>query len=312
MFDYNGPKTLSQILSERAGKPTTLNAAIEQFLSDLLITDTLSDRAASRQQSVRAAVEDRLKIPIDNSYLVGSYARNTQISEILGQGIIDVDCLLILKQTKDVVAKYYSNTDGGARILNELRDAINGYQGLRAEVSRPCVTLTWADMKMEMTPSFELRDGGYFIPSNEVWTFKWQETDPIKDGDLILARNKEFDGRFKHMVRMIKCWNRNFGKPFSSFGLEALAYITTNGFRGLDVELPHFFRKLHDYIGYEVPAPSEVGSRVHLRFESYRKHYILTFAERIQRAFYLGSIGQHQEAIALMGSVFGKPFPGVK
>ncbi len=311
MTEFERNKLIAAILAERAGKPTTLDAAVEKFLSDLLLTDTQRTRVASRQDAVRETIKSRLGIPNVKTYLVGSYPRETQIREVDGRSLIDVDCLFILPGDTDLLQKYYWNGDGGRRLLEEMHSAIDGYQGLKAKVDWPCVTLAWADMKMELTPAFKAEDPGYVIPGASIWE-KWQTTDPLKDEDLITKRNQAANGDFKKLIRMLKCWNRTHGRPISSFAIEAVAYQTTSHFENLLFEASWFFKQLLALNGTSVPAPSKVGKYVKIQLDHWETHFVSSAKTHIDKAIDYAAFGRHEEAIALLGSVFGKPFPGVK
>ena len=64
--------------------------------------------------------------------------------------------------------------------------------------------------------------GDYEIPDKVTGT--WIKTNPEKHKEQATAKNKELDGRWVPLVKMVKGWNRANGKPIKpSFLVEVMA-----------------------------------------------------------------------------------------
>lgn len=303
-FDYygrmmNGTRTAS-----------TLDAAIRDFLQALELTDMQEATVANRQALVRERAEKNALMDVENTLLMGSYKRDTQIRSLENGDLIDVDCLFILKSSDQNLLRYWRANDGGRQALSDLRSAIDGYQGIKAVIDYPAVKLTWADMTMEIVPAFNRTGGGYLIPAQNAWTNLWQETDPITDGKKISEVNQATGGEFKPMVKMLKCWNRKEGRILSSFGIETVLFHSVPGYRDFEFEIQHFLMKLREWNNTSLSAPSGIGSPITIQLSFSQNLAVSESKQKIGEAFTLASQGRHREAIEKMAAVFGRPFPG--
>jgi len=144
----------ARTLRETASTPT-LNETVRTFLSSLELTDRQVELVASRQKAVRERAESNSLMDIDNTLLIGSYARDTQIRpQMIGSPSLDVDALLILKCTDWNLNIYWHIGDGGTNLLQDTYKALVGFQGVTVQIDRPSITIRWNDMKMELTPAF--------------------------------------------------------------------------------------------------------------------------------------------------------------
>lgn len=292
-------------------KATTLNTAILNFLSDLELSDTQSKLVSSRQNAVRERAENAALIDVDDSRLIGSYARDTQIKSLNAKDIIDVDCLLMLKSTENNLRKYWHNGDGGRKLLTDLFNTLDGHQGLTVKIDSPAVTLLWNDLKMEIVPAFHRVEGGFLIPASSWWNNDWQATSPLVDAKLLTDLNAKTNQEFKPMVKMLKSWNRNFGKLIGSFPLETVCYHSIgSSYQNFDFELPHFFKTLRELNGQTIDAPSKVGRKVSIQLTQQQVTLISQCEQIVRESILLATNGRHTEAIAKMSLVFGKPFQG--
>lgn len=295
----------------KATAASTLDGAINNFLQALELTDTQSGLVSNRQQLVREKAAASNLFDVEKSQLIGSYARDTQIRSVKSTDFIDVDSFLILEGTERNLERYWRNKDGGYKILDDLKNALNGYQGLTAKVDRPAVTLSWSNMTMEMVPAFRRNGGGFLIPSQNWLDNEWQVSDPILDAERITQANKKCNGNFKPLVKMLKCWNRKNSKVLSSFGIETVLYHSTaSSFQSFNFELSWFFKKLREFNGKSVESPSGLGKPISINLGFYEQIEIQAAENNIKKAFALASDGRHQEAIKIFGSVFGHPFQG--
>lgn len=294
--------------------PSTLNSAIQKFLTDLELTDRQATLVADRQKTVRERATKESLMDVETSLLIGSYARNTQIRPIPSDSSsLDVDALLVLESSDWNLKKYWHVNDGGASALNDLLKALQSYQGLKTvKIDRPSVTITWQEMIMELTPAFRAKGGGFLIPSKNMWGTKWIHTAPDLDADELTKANKTCNQELKPMVKMLKSWNRNYGRQFGGFAIETQAYHSTKySYNGLGSELLYFFQKLLENDGKTLTPPSGIGEILSIQLSSQQRQLINNIKFLIDKAINEASRGNHSEAIRLMGIAFGKPFTGV-
>lgn len=298
-------------------KPATLNEAIRKFLSSLELTDRQQAMVQKRQQAVRQRLDSRASFYIKRDFLIGSYARETQIRSLDGntiltsQTVLDVDAIVLLNYNDENARKYWHLNDGGAAILRDLHRAINGHPGaLSVEVDRPSVTIKWSDLKMEVTPAFLHPDGGLFIPAMNDYG-AWQHSDPEGDASALTAGNKDCNGELIPMIKMLKCWNRSWCKSFRSFAIESAAYRSARtSYSGYGFELPHFFKQMQSWAGTSIMPPSGKGGSIYMPTSPEILKLLKLSHNCVENAFKAASTGHHEEAINMMGLAFGKPFPG--
>lgn len=296
-----------------SGTPANLNEAFGKFLSSLELTDAQTDLVSARHNALRERIVERAPFSIEDTILYGSYDRHSQIRPRPNDDwALDVDVLVIVKNEKVNLDKYYHYGDGGARLLEALETSIGGYQGLEVAKDAPSVAVKWKreKMKVEVTPAFRAEGGGFLVPSSSWMTTKWQFTDPVGDAAALTKANKACQNELKPLSKAFKCWNRKLGKPISSFAVEAVAYAsaTSSPYGGFYSELRWFFKKLLDLDGKTVSTPSGRGVPVSIDL-GWEGSTVNNAAARIQNACDLERAGKHREAIEQMAIVFGPPFP---
>lgn len=290
----------------------TLSEAIQSFLTDLELTDRQASLVAQRQNAVRQWAESNSTIDIENSLLIGSYARDTQIRPppALIASTLDVDALLILQLTPWNIHTYWDNNDGGTQLLQDVHSALSGYPALSITIDRPSITIKWKDMKMELTPAFKRPGGGYLIPAKYNFQSQWTLTDPITDAEKLTSLNKRCSNQLKPLIKMLKCWNRGRGKLLGSFAIETQAFHSAQfWYNGYETVIPYFFGKLIENDGKFITPPSGVGDSVFISLGR-KKQAVEASKQLTQNAFYAAQQGNHRLAISYFGKVFGKPFPG--
>lgn len=289
----------------------SLNEAFAKFLSNLELTGNQTSTVSNRQNGLRDRLKSNVPYSIDTTLLIGSYPRYSQIRPLnSNEWEIDIDVLAILNGTSYELDKYFYNNDRGSLLLWDTEEAVRGYQGVDVKTDAPSVTASWKSLKMkvEITPAFRRKGGGYLIPNSNYYTNDWIETNPIRDAELLAERNKACNGDFKPLVKALKCFNRRIGKPISSFAIESFLYSTTNSYQGFYFELKWFLKKLLENDGKFIRPPSGVGKGVYLGISGYR-YKIEGAIECIDRALTYDNLGQNRKAVEEMAKVFGSPFP---
>jgi hypothetical protein len=136
-------------------------------------------------------------------------------------------------------------------------------------------------LSIDAVPAFDVGKH-YQIPDNVL--SKWINTDPEIHSEEATAANKAFDGEWKPMVKMIKKWNENQGKPIKpSFLIEVMCmqilYPPFSG--GYVYELKSFFATAAERIGESWPDPAGLGSPVSDQMDAER---INTARQRLNEA----------------------------
>lgn len=273
--------------------PYTIIDGFKNLKSNLEITDLQTSDVSTRQKNIRSVVENDLEV--EDSFLTGSYSRNTLIAPL---SEADIDIFIVLD------SKYYyhyNNQNGGqAGLLDSLKRAIKKTYTKTPDISRngQAITIQFTDFNVDVVPSFDRKGGGYIIPNSI--TQSWLSTDPKKHVELFADSNKTHRGDLVPIIKMIKAWNKGINNHFRSFHLETLAYSIFDRVTISDYPsgIRYFFDKGRDLIKKKNPDPAGYSEDV--------GNYIITKEEveeavgYFQRAF---EIAQKSEFYAANSEV---------
>ena len=189
---------------------TTIVSGFEKLRSNLEITDLQAETVSTRQQNVRDAVAADFEVL--NSFLVGSYSRDTMIGPLKQA---DIDIFTVLS------SKYYEKYRPAA-LLDRLRTVLLKTYTQTPRISRngQAVTITFTDFRVDVVPAYNRQGGGYLIPDSK--KDSWISTNPETHDTTLSVANKTHGGKLKPLVKMIKGWNRNISGAFSGFYLELM------------------------------------------------------------------------------------------
>jgi hypothetical protein len=224
---------------------STIDQGFRQLRSSLEISDLQAGTVSTRQQNVRAAIEEALTVL--DSFLTGSYMRSTMISPLKEA---DVDIFVVLDPS-------YYTADGYAALLDRVKRALLGaYKTPKISRNGHAVTITFSDFLVDVVPGFQRQGGGYLIPDPA--RKMWISTDPKKHVTLWAETNAAHAGDFVPLVKMLKAWNKTHSALLNSFHLETLArHILTNvTITDFPSGVRFFFDKARSAIDYTLPDPA--------------------------------------------------------
>lgn len=190
--------------------PTTIAAGFESLRANLEITGLQAETVSTRQQSVREAVASELSVL--DSFLVGSYARDTMIRPLKEA---DIDVFVVLS------AAYFAKYRPPA-LLDKVRAVLLKTYPKTPTISRngQAVTITFTDFRVDVVPAFNREGGGYLIPDSP--NDAWISTNPPSHDAVLTKANKAHDGDLVPLVKIVKGWNKAIGGAFRGFYLELL------------------------------------------------------------------------------------------
>ncbi|GJL53116.1 MAG: hypothetical protein NPIRA02_02480 [Nitrospirales bacterium] len=290
----------------------TVDEAFDKFRKRLELSETEQQDAIRRHNDVRACIRE--SFDIDRDFLTGSYARHTKTKPLK-----DVDIFFCLgesdrhwrkKPPRDVLTAFETclgkkygtdNVEGGRRCVTVEFDKQNPTADEEGKV-----------LSNDAVPAYELQ-GCYEIPDRDLG--KWIKTDPDTHKERATAKNKECDGKWVPLVKMLKRWNRSAGKPISpSFLIEVMALdLVDPPFTKYPSEVRRFFAAAQEGIMRDWPDPAGYGPPVSDQMTSDKRRKAvedLRAAEvKATRAVHLEKQGKTGEALALWFEIMGKYFP---
>lgn len=288
---------------------TTITSGFLKLKENLEITGLQGETVSTRQRNVREAVQDGLQVT--DSFLTGSYARNTMIAPLKEA---DIDIFMVLDPK---YFYHYNGQNGGQAGLLDLvkRNLLRTYTKT-PDISRngQAVTIRFTDFIVDVVPGFTRQGGGYLIPNSI--TQSWISTDPKRHVELISSSNKAHNGNLIPLIKMIKAWNKNNNKYFSSFHLEVLAYqilqnVTISDFPS---GMRYFFGKGKELISQKNLDPAGYGGDIGNYINTTEKiqeavgKFQLAY-ERSLKAEGFAASGKNWEAFDMWRKIFGDYFP---
>ncbi len=292
----------------------TTAEAFDKFRKRLELSETERKDAARRQTDVRDCIRGGFAVKTDS--LSGSYRRHTKTKPLK-----DVDVLFVLSdkekwrrdkppietlQAFDLcLKKQYTEKD-------------------QTEIGRRSVTVEFEKnyypedhegkvLSIDTVPAFECGSDEYEIPDKVTGT--WVKTNPEKHKEQATAKNKELDGYWIPLVKMVKGWNRANGKPIKpSFLIEVMAEeLVEAPFSTYPDEVRNFFAAMEANIDQSWPDPAKLGPPVSDQMTPELVTAAKQALQEAQRKAVLAGraeqTGRQGEALGIWRQVLGEYFP---
>jgi hypothetical protein len=245
---------------------TTVQQSFLQLKSNLEITGLQSETVSTRQTRVREVMEAGMQVK--DTFLTGSYARNTMISP-LKEADIDIFCVLDNRYFN----QYNGQNGGPPALLDYVRSTLLKTYKTTPSISRngQAVTIRFTDFVVDVVVGFYRQGGGYLIPNSVAKS--WLSTDPKKHVELVSAANKYHNGNLVPIIKMLKAWNKSHGSFFRSFHIEVLALKIFANVRISDFPsgIRFFFDKAQAAVRGKNPDPAGYGDDIGRYIDSQSK-----------------------------------------
>lgn len=283
--------------------PSTIKAGFAALRQNLEITDLQSETVSTRQENVRAAVEDGLTVL--TSFQAGSYARSTMVAPLKEA---DIDIMMILD------AKHFPQYTP-AKLLDRVRTILLKEFPNTPKISRngQAVTITFSAFKVDVVPGYYRSGGGYLIPNSTI--NQWIATDPTKHAELMTGENKVHNGELVPLVKMIRAWNRNINHAFKGFYLELMTTRVLQGVTITDFSsgVRYVFDKGRETVKFKQHDPAGFGDQIDpldtVRTVEDAVSRFTTAYSRAVKAEQLAANGKIGDAFDEWRKIFGDYFP---
>lgn len=280
------------------------------FKKKLELTKTESGDAQKRHKEVRNSVRE--SFGVDRDFLTGSYARHTKTKPLK-----DIDVFFVLDDSES-----WRRDKPPIETLNAFERCLrNSFDTV--EPNRRCITVEFDKvyqtnedggkvLSVDAVPAFS-NNNGFEIPDRILG--KWVKTDPEVHASQATNKNKELDQNWKPLVKMLKKWNAEAGKPIKpSFLIEVMAQeLIDSPFATYADELINFFSAAQDSISDDWADPAGLGPAVSDQMDIQMQQAArekLRHAERMaDRAMRAEDLGNTNEALSLWREIFGPYFP---
>ncbi len=241
----------------------TTTEAFEKFRKRLELSETERQDASMRQTNVRECIRGGFDIETD--FLSGSYGRHTKTKPLK-----DVDVFFVLGQKEK-----WRRDKTPIEMLRAFEACLKKQftESDQIEICRRAVTVIFEKsyypenhdgkvLSIDAVPAFKSGNHEYEIPDKVTGT--WIKTNPEKHQAQATAKNKELNGAWVPLVKMIKGWNRANGKPIKpSFLIEVIAEeLIESPFSTYPDEIRNCFAVMEANVNRTWPDPAGLGPPV--------------------------------------------------
>ena len=288
--------------------------AFEKFRKRLELSETERKDASKRQTEVRECIRGGFDVKTD--FLSGSYKRHTKTKPLK-----DVDVFFVLGAKEK-----WRRDKPPIEMLQAFETCLKKKytEKDQTELCRRAVTVIFEKsyypenhdgkvLSIDAVPAFESGSDEYEIPDKVTGT--WIKTNPEKHQQQATAKNKEMDGCWVPLVKMVKGWNRANGKPIKpSFLIEVMAEeLVEAPASSYPNEVRNFFAAMEANIGGSWPDPAALGPPVSDQMTADLVTAAKQALQEAQRKAALAAraeqTGRQGEALRLWREVLGDYFP---
>lgn len=293
----------------------SVQEAFKKFRSRLELNALEQNDASRRQQDIRRVMKNAFTV--DRDFLTGSYARHTKTKPLKD---VDIFCVLgdaerhyrdkapsvLLADVEKELAKEY----GEDNVCQQRRSVCVDF-GIREDENGETDDKV---MSFDVVPAFDEKKH-YEIPDTDT-SSGWTKTDPEIHAEKAVSAQKAYDREWKGLVRMMKSWNREQGKPVKpGFLIEVMALeVLFPPWGGTySREIQAFFATLADRISETWADPAGLGPDVSDRMTPQMcadaRKVLLESEQQAAQAIRLEREGKNGEALKTWRTLFGKLFP---
>lgn len=266
--------------------------------------DATGIRAGGLQAACRQVKDglDEGQLPLFETFLAGSYARQTLIAS---PSQPDIDLFVVLhpsaapKLSQSELIQFVGKSLK-ARFKKQVRPS---------QLHGRAAAVEFSGYQLQVIPIYNHQAAGYLLP---LGLDSWVETDPRLHTDIAHQLNQKQRGTLAPLVKMVKYWNRSIGQPFYPFHLEALAWkiFERAEIPDLPAGLCIYFDHGRDLICRSLPDPAtgfgNLGAYIHtLEEKKQASARFLTAYHHAHNAMVLAKSNE-KFALAEWGKIFGR------
>lgn len=174
------------------------------FLSEIEPSPTTKSVCVSAHSNLRRKLEkhETYKDIHFNTYLSGSYARNTALRPRQTNGTVrrpDVDIIVVTNHT---------HYDLPSDVISTLRKAVRSLGYTEVEANRRSICVSLGSVEMDVVPVIPSpwEQGSWLIADKS--EEQWLVTNPMGHNQWASAVNKKANGYFVPLVKLVKWWRR--------------------------------------------------------------------------------------------------------
>lgn len=180
----------------------------------------------------------------ENSRLVGSYGRDTAI-----RGINDIDIAVELPAA--LFLKYEQHpANGPAALLQAVQNSLQKvFPQAQLSGDNRTIVLDYPDLEFEVLPVFLQEDRSYLYPQ-ATRRGQWRRLKLLAEIEAIAAEDQKYQGKVKHLTKMMRAWKTVNQVPISGLLLETLAMDFLAGWPQNQATLACYGQMTQDFLAF--------------------------------------------------------------
>lgn len=275
--------------------PTFLQS-IQLLIDNITVTDKQEENISSSVNNITSTLEDDISLKLKETFLNGSYERDTIIRPL---DDIDIFAVLDDNEWKDE----FGNLPNPQSVLSKIKNFLNKQNDYAGKVKqdRPCVTVTLSNKSFDVLPAFELGEIGYQIPNYdlETWTLSYPKTLT----ESLDEAHRNYNYKLKDIIKVIKYWNRLNDKIVPSYHIEevAIKIFYYDSFFNLENSIRKWFDEAENYLDSNKFKSQNEYEKFINKLEKAKT--------RINEAKIYNDNKDELEAKKIWKEIFGKEFP---
>jgi len=192
----------------------------EKFRSKIEPTENEKRSISASHTKMRTMLENSTDVKTVDTFLTGSYARDTMIRP--------------LKDVDFIVQVHYGQhqNDTPMQLFNKISRILrSAYPLTPISITPPCITIKLSYCHLEVVPAIGFSDNEELFKIPTVNGLGWQQTYPKIPAKWMTQENKQAGGLFKPTVKMLKRWRDVHKIPLKSFHLEMLIRMAFSAYK---------------------------------------------------------------------------------
>jgi len=221
----------------------TLLQSISKLIDNISVTDRQEENITTSVNNITSTLENDETLKLKETFLNGSYERDTII-----RPLDDIDIFTVLddKEWKD----RYGNLPNPQSVLSKIKNFLDKQNDYNEKVKqdRPCVTVILSNKSFDILPAFEFGELGYQIPNFDLAS--WILTYPKTLSESLVEAHRNYSYKLKDIIKAVKYWNRLNDKIIPSYHIEEIAIkvFYYDSFTNLEKSIRKWFDEAVDHI----------------------------------------------------------------
>jgi len=291
-------------------KKDTLADKFKRFVSNLSVDN--QSIISKRYKDITKQINlDYWHVKSDtrNAHYIGSYGRGTAI-----KGVANINMLVVLPQK---VFQYFDTYQGNGQLvlIQDVKETVCKIFRNANINPEGHLLVTFPDITFEVVPSFLSPKKSYIYPEPKD-EGSWKVFNPIREIEVVEEYNFKYNGKIKHLAKMMRAWKATHNVPISGMLIDTLVLNFMEVWEGNETTFSYYGDMIGDFLEYlaglrkgqlhwyakgsnrKIPGLEDFGEKANIAFK------------KTMEALEHESQGDSYNANNCWKEIFGEYFPG--